>query len=177
MYRVYNPNNGEHVFTTNAGEKDTLVKSGWKYEGIGWYAPKGAYARGTRNNRIKGDYWTQENGKEEAIIRRSDGAILTPLSSGDSVLNGKATQRLYDLANNPAQYLRDNFKATSIADNISGGSVNNDINITFNLPNVQNSEQFIRELQTNPKLEKLIQEMTLGQLNGNNSLKKRSIRI
>ena len=39
MYRLYNPNSGEHFYTANAAEKDNLVSLGWKYEGIGWKAP------------------------------------------------------------------------------------------------------------------------------------------
>ncbi len=39
MYRLYNPNSGEHFYTSNTGERDNLVKLGWNYEGIGWYAP------------------------------------------------------------------------------------------------------------------------------------------
>ncbi len=39
MYRLYNPNSGEHFYTSNVGEKDNLVSLGWNYEGIGWYAP------------------------------------------------------------------------------------------------------------------------------------------
>ena len=39
MYRLYNPNSGEHFYTANAGERDYLVGLGWNYEGIGWYAP------------------------------------------------------------------------------------------------------------------------------------------
>lgn len=39
MHRMYNPNSGEHFYTANYQEKNNLVKSGWKYEGIGWYAP------------------------------------------------------------------------------------------------------------------------------------------
>lgn len=39
MYRIYNPNSGEHFYTSNKAEKDHLVNLGWKYEGIGWKAP------------------------------------------------------------------------------------------------------------------------------------------
>lgn len=39
MYRVYNPNSGEHFYTSNKAEKDHLVSLGWRYEGIGWQAP------------------------------------------------------------------------------------------------------------------------------------------
>ena len=40
MYRLYNPNSGEHFYTSNNTEKNNLVKVGWRYEGIGWKAPK-----------------------------------------------------------------------------------------------------------------------------------------
>ncbi len=39
MYRVYNPNSGEHFYTASAAERNHLVKVGWNAEGIGWYAP------------------------------------------------------------------------------------------------------------------------------------------
>ncbi|MBQ9279335.1 MAG: hypothetical protein IJ224_11960 [Lachnospiraceae bacterium] len=39
MYRLYNPNSGEHFYTANVKEKDNLVSVGWRYEGIGWKAP------------------------------------------------------------------------------------------------------------------------------------------
>lgn len=39
MYRIYNPNSGEHFYTSDKVEKDHLVSLGWKYEGIGWKAP------------------------------------------------------------------------------------------------------------------------------------------
>ena len=39
MYRLYNPNSGEHFYTGNAKEKNYLASIGWKYEGVGWKAP------------------------------------------------------------------------------------------------------------------------------------------
>ncbi len=47
IYRRYNPGNGEHFYTTNKSEADTLVTVyGWNDEGIGWYAPGIASDRG-----------------------------------------------------------------------------------------------------------------------------------
>lgn len=40
MYRVYNPNSGEHFYTSDVKEKDHIVSIGWRFEGIGWSAPK-----------------------------------------------------------------------------------------------------------------------------------------
>ena len=39
MFRLYNPNSGEHFYTSGTAELDNLVTVGWNYEGIGWYAP------------------------------------------------------------------------------------------------------------------------------------------
>lgn len=40
MYRMYNPNSGEHFYTANTNERDHLTGLGWNYEGIGWVAPQ-----------------------------------------------------------------------------------------------------------------------------------------
>lgn len=40
MYRLYNPNSGEHFYTASASERDGLRYAGWRYEGVGWTAPK-----------------------------------------------------------------------------------------------------------------------------------------
>lgn len=39
MYRLYNPNSGEHFYTANTLERDNVMSAGWKYEGTGWIAP------------------------------------------------------------------------------------------------------------------------------------------
>lgn len=39
MFRLYNPNSGEHFYTASANERDTLASIGWKYEGTAWKAP------------------------------------------------------------------------------------------------------------------------------------------
>ncbi len=39
MYRIYNPNSGEHFYTSSTEERDHLVSLGWNYEGVGWNAP------------------------------------------------------------------------------------------------------------------------------------------
>ncbi|MDD6461563.1 MAG: hypothetical protein PUF51_03750, partial [Bifidobacteriaceae bacterium] len=39
MWRLYNPNSGEHFYTGNTAERDHLVHVGWKSEGTGWTAP------------------------------------------------------------------------------------------------------------------------------------------
>ncbi|MBQ3509756.1 MAG: hypothetical protein IJA90_07065 [Peptococcaceae bacterium] len=39
MYRLYNPNSGEHFYTGSVEERDMLDNVGWMYEGVAWNAP------------------------------------------------------------------------------------------------------------------------------------------
>lgn len=40
MYRMYNPNSGEHFYTANINERESLIRAGWTGEGVGWIAPQ-----------------------------------------------------------------------------------------------------------------------------------------
>ena len=40
MYRLYNPNSGEHFYTASQSEINNIVAAGWKNEGVAWKAPK-----------------------------------------------------------------------------------------------------------------------------------------
>lgn len=40
MYRMYNRNTGEHLYTANIYERNHLNNIGWFYEGVAWVAPK-----------------------------------------------------------------------------------------------------------------------------------------
>ena len=39
MYRLYNPNSGEHFYTMSLHEATSVASAGWQWEGIGWVAP------------------------------------------------------------------------------------------------------------------------------------------
>ncbi len=39
MYRLYNPNSGEHFYTSSPVERDAVIAAGWDDEGEGWTAP------------------------------------------------------------------------------------------------------------------------------------------
>ena len=40
MYRLYNPNSGEHFYTASESERNHLISLGWNDEGTGWIAPE-----------------------------------------------------------------------------------------------------------------------------------------
>lgn len=39
MYRLYNPNSGEHFYTGSLYEAKSVCQAGWRWEGVGWVAP------------------------------------------------------------------------------------------------------------------------------------------
>ena len=116
--------------------------------------------------------WTQEQG-EEAIVR-NDGSILTPLSRDMSVLNADMTKNLWDFMGNPIGFLNDysNGEKFGVKNESSSSVEVGGITIQCNMPNVQNSKDFLRELTTNKDVEKAIRAMTVDRLNGGSSLKK-----
>lgn len=131
------------------------------------------FASGTSSVPFSNYFWTQEGG-QELIARKHDGAMLTRLGRGDKVFTNAMTNNLWDLARNPADAIV--APALRLA-SATGAFGSNDVDLTFNLPNVTNSAEFIRELQSNPKFEEIIQKMTLGRANGRGTLHKYSTKV
>jgi len=124
--------------------------------------------------------WTQENG-QEFIVRPSDGAILTPVAKGDSVLNAAASSNIWQMANSPAEFIKDNLGIGSAnvpnAQNVNNNITQNFENITFSMPNIHGYNDLLREMQSDPKFEKLVLSMTVDRIAGRSSLAKgKSIR-
>lgn len=134
------------------------------------------YASGSKRVPSSGKYWTQENG-DEVIIRASDNALLTKLKAGDMVLDKTATSNLWRLVNNPESYIKSLSGSGLGLSALGGGNTSIEANMTFNLPNVNDANSFISELRNSSKFEQLVQEITIGRINGNARLKKRSINI
>ena len=163
--------------------KEGYVKtSAWKgkYYGISDLSPYhyNKYKQGQYSINHNQMAWTNENGNSEVIIRRSDGAILTPLAKDDMILNGYATDNLFSIANDPSKFIRDNlfgasqYNGTSNINNVNSNySVSVDT-INFNLPNVKNYEDFFYAAQHDKRFEKMVQAMTVDKLFGGSSLKK-----
>lgn len=144
----------------------------------GWFRESdvSALARGKRLIDEDQFAWTQENGAE-MIVRPSDGAILTPLAKNDSVLNAAATQNIWDMANDPSAFVRDNLgiggSSVSPAATTGNTNYNQDIqNVTFNFPNVKNYEELLASMQKDRNFERLINAMTLDKIAGKNGMTK-----
>ena len=70
MYRLYNPNSGEHFYTAASNERDSLKSHGWKYEGVGWIAPiKSASPVYRLYNPNSGDHhYTMDSGERNGLL-------------------------------------------------------------------------------------------------------------
>lgn len=71
IYRVYNPNSGEHLHTMNLNEKNYLVKLGWRYEGISMRVPLSGRQLFRIYNPNSGEHFFTLDGKERDNLKRS----------------------------------------------------------------------------------------------------------
>ena len=148
---------------------------------LGWLklSQISGYATGVKNLPNSELAWTQEGNKEEYIIRKSDGAILTPIAKKGSVLNHEASGNIWNMANNPSDFIRDNLDLGATQNIPNNGSSQNVYNqnlesVVFSFPNIKNYEQLLREMQKDKNFEKLILSMTIDRVAGKSSLSKRN---
>lgn len=64
MYRVYNENNGEHLFTASEKEYNELVAAGWDDEGTAWNAPESGAPVMRVYNENSGEHFYTTSAKE-----------------------------------------------------------------------------------------------------------------
>lgn len=71
MYRLYNPGLSQHHYTSNAAERDDLVRyHGWVYEGVGWIAASGGTPVYRLYNPGLGDHhYTSSASEKEGLVR------------------------------------------------------------------------------------------------------------
>jgi TP901 family phage tail tape measure protein len=169
VYITYVNEKGSHPYHISR-DKDNKRPLGWlKLNQIS------GYATGKQNFLEDEAAWTQEEGRE-FIVRPSDGAILTPIAKGDSVLNATASGNIWNMANSPAEFIKDNL-------NLGGANVPNNSNVqnsytqhldkvVFNLPNVKNYDELLSAMQKDKNFERLVESLSIGKLSGGSSLAK-----
>ena len=149
---------------------------------LGWLKKSQISGYATGKKRISNsEYaWTQEKG-QEYIIRPSDGAILTPVAKGDSVLNATASGNIWSMANNPAEFIKNNL-GLDTANVPNGANVNNTYsqhidNVVFRMDNVKNYEEMLSAMQKDKNFERLVLSLSIDRLAGKSGLAKgKSIR-
>lgn len=89
VYRIYNPNSGEHFYTLIASEAYHLEESGWKYEDVSWYAPNSGDSVYRLYNPNAGDHFYTKSASERNDLTsagwRYEGVSWYAASSGVAV--------------------------------------------------------------------------------------------
>ena len=69
MYRLYNPNSGEHFYTSGTAERQNVIDAGWNYEGVGWFAPKSGTPVLRMYNPVAGEHhYTTSSAEADALV-------------------------------------------------------------------------------------------------------------
>ncbi|WP_159723586.1 leucine-rich repeat protein [Enterococcus sp. CSURQ0835] len=70
LYRLYNPNSSEHLYTVNGTEKDQLVSLGWQDEGVIGQAPfeSGAEVYRVYNPNAGDHHYTQQASERDHLV-------------------------------------------------------------------------------------------------------------
>ena len=148
---------------------------------LDWMKSHG-YRNGTRSA-TAGVHRTDEEGVGSELIFSKKYGTLRKLDAGDMVFNKDQVEKLWNLSKGittPNMYI-DNLGAklpdiSNMSNNLSNKVDVQFGDVTLSLPNVRNYEDFMKEAQKDPKFEKMIQNMTLGQTLGRNSLNKLTFR-
>lgn len=123
--------------------------------------------------------WVNEEGGE-LVLSPSRNAVLTDLNRGDAVIDREGTDNLFSFSKNPGGFMQQQIskmKMESLANRgeAVGGQVQNEINIDVDVNNVQDYNDFVSQMQSDPKFERMIQAMSIDRLAGKGSLGKYSV--
>lgn len=112
MYRVYNPNSGEHFYTKSSYEKTSLVSHGWRYEGIGWNAPTSGSAVYRVYNPNSGEHFYTKSAYEKSVLVgkgwRYEGIGWYTANSGTPLY------RVYNPNSGEHFYTKDSYEKSSL---------------------------------------------------------------
>lgn len=120
---------------------------------------------------------TDEEGLGSEVIFSKKYGTLRRLDAGDTVFNKDQVEKLWNLSKGittPNMYI-DNLGAklpdiSNMSNNLSNKVDVQFGDVTLSLPNVQNYEDFMKQMVRDKRFVKAIQEGTLGQVLGHNSL-------
>lgn len=141
------------------------------------YLKNNGYRKGT-NSATQGLHLTDEDGLGSEVIVTKYGT-LRQFDSGDTVFSKEQVQKLWDMSKGITA-LTPNMGLSNIASKLPDIPVNSksmsnkmDVqfgDVTLSLPNVKNYEDFMKQMVRDKRFLTAVQEGTLGQVLGHNSL-------
>lgn len=143
---------------------------------LDWMKSHG-YRKGTKSATKGLHIYDEDDPGSEVLVTKY--GVLRQFNSGDTVFNKDQVEKLWNLSKGittPNMYI-DNLGAklpdiSNMSNNLSNKVDISYGDVTLTFPNVHNYEDIMKQMQKDPKAEKMIQEMTLGQTLGRNSLNK-----
>ena len=141
------------------------------------------YRKGTKSATSGVHIYDEDNPGSEVIVTKY--GTLRQFDSGDTVFSKEQVQKLWDMSKGITA-LTPNMGLSNIATKLpdipaNSKSMSNKVDVSYgdvslSFPNVHNYEDFMKQAQQDPKFEKMVQNMTLGQTLGRNSLNKLTFR-
>lgn len=131
------------------------------------------YRKGTKSATSGLHIYDEDNPGSEVLVTKY--GTLRQFDSGDMVFNKDQVEKLWNLSKGMPNMFVDNLGA-KLPDipNISNNLANKvDVefgDVTLSLPNVQNYEDFMKQMVSDKRFLKAVQEGTFGQVLGRNSL-------
>ncbi len=120
MYRLYNPNSGEHFYTKDTTERQNLIGIGWKDESVGWYAPVNigdpVYRLYNGKGRTGEHHYTRNKEERDKLIAAGwtdEGIGWNSMYSPNEDVNSQPVYRQY----NPNEYANNHNYTTSKTEN------------------------------------------------------------
>lgn len=149
---------------------------------LDWMKSHG-YRKGTKSATSGVHIYDEDNPGSEVIVTKY--GTLRQFDSGDTVFSKEQVQKLWDMSKGITA-LTPNMGLSNIATKLpdipaNSKSMSNKVDVSYgdvslSFPNVHNYEDFMKQAQQDPKFEKMVQNMTLGQTLGRNSLSKLTFR-
>ena len=149
---------------------------------LDWMKNNG-YRKGTKSATSGVHIYDEDNPGSEVIVTKY--GTLRQFDSGDTVFSKEQVQKLWDMSKGITA-LTPNMGLSNIATKLpdipaNSKSMSNKVDVSYgdvslSFPNVHNYEDFMKQAQQDPKFEKMVQNMTLGQTLGRNSLNKLTFR-
>ena len=141
------------------------------------------YRKGTKSATSGVHIYDEDNPGSEVIVTKY--GTLRQFDSGDTVFSKEQVQKLWDMSKGITA-LTPNMGLSNIATKLpdipaNSKSMSNKVDVSYgdvslSFPNVHNYEDFMKQAQQDPKFVKMVQNMTLGQTLGRNSLNKLTFR-
>lgn len=147
------------------------------------YLKNNGYRKGTKSATSGVHIYDEDNPGSEVIVTKY--GTLRQFDSGDTVFSKEQVQKLWDMSKGITA-LTPNMGSSNIATKLpdipaNSKSMSNKVDVSYgdvslSFPNVHNYEDFMKQAQQDPKFEKMVQNMTVGQTLGRNSLSKLTFR-